>query len=268
MYFMEHGHEVEGFARRDSGIVKTIVGDARDLDAVKNVVHAHEYDVVINCIGILNDYAERDHESATYLNAYFPHVLAKKLKNRNTVLVHISTDCVFSGAKGGYIEQDFPDGRTFYDRSKALGEIVNSKDVTFRCSIVGPDLNPKGIGLMNWFLQQTREVKGYAHAIWTGQTTLQLAKSIEQAVLARATGLYHMVPSQSISKYELLGLFNRYIRKNEIAIARDETFNVDKSLKRTNFEGFAYVVPDYETQARELGDWMRGHKELYPHYVL
>jgi dTDP-4-dehydrorhamnose reductase len=216
----------------------------------------------------LNDYAEKDHETAAYLNAYFPHLLEKIMQDSNAMVVHISTDCVFSGMRGGYTEQDFPDGRTFYDRSKALGEIVNDKDITLRCSIVGPDLNSQGIGLMNWFLQQKGEVKGYAHAIWTGQTTLQLAKSIEQAVLARATGLYHMVPAQGISKYDLLGLFNRYIRKNEIAIARDETFKADKSLKRTNFEGFDYIVPDYETQIVELGNWMRKHKKLYPHYEL
>lgn len=268
LYLQEKGHVVHGFARKKSGLVPTIIGDAKDRVCVKETIVSENYDALVNCIGILNDFAEKNHEAATYLNAYFPHLLASLVQNKKTVVVHISTDCVFSGARGGYTERDFPDGRTFYDRSKALGEIVNDKDITLRCSIVGPDLNPQGIGLMNWFLQQKGEVKGYAHAIWTGQTTLQLAKSIEQAVLARATGLYHMVPAQSISKYELLGLFNHYIRKKEITIARDETFNADKSLKRTNFEGFDYIVPDYETQIVELGNWMRKHKNLYPHYEL
>ena len=182
--------------------------------------------------------------------------------------MHISTDCVFNGARGGYTEQDYPDGKTFYDRSKALGELINEKDITFRCSIVGPDMNPKGIGLMNWFLQQKEEIKGYAKVFWTGQTTLQLAKTIEEAVRAQAAGLYHMVPATSISKCELLELFNRFLRKKEILIERDETFVVDKSLKRTNLADFDYVVPDYETQIRELGNWMREHKELYPHYEI
>ena len=268
LYLQEQGHDVSGFARKQSRLIPTIVGDARDGDIVKDAMTADNYDAVINCIGILNDFAEKDHEAAVYLNAYFPHFLEKLAQDRKTIVLHISTDCVFSGTQGGYTEQDLPDGKSFYDRSKARGEFSNGKDITFRCSIVGPDLQPNGIGLMNWFLQQQEKVKGFANAIWTGQTSLQLAKSIEKAVRVRAAGLYNMVPSQSISKYELLCLFNRYLRKEKIDIERDDTIRVDKSLKRTNFEILDYIVPDYETQIRELGEWMRGHREIYPHYTL
>ena len=268
LYLREQGHTVDGFARIRSRFVPTVIGDAKDIGRVREAVDAGDYDAVINCIGILNDFAERDQEAATYLNAYFPHLLEKLTKDKETVVVHISTDCVFSGTRGGYTEQDFPDGKTFYDRSKALGELKNEKDITIRCSIVGPDMNTKGIGLLNWFLQQKGEVKGYAKVFWTGQTTLQLAKTIEEAVRMQASGLYHMVPAERISKCELLGLFNHCLRKKQIHIERDETFKVDKSLRRTNFEGIDYAVPDYETQIRELGEWMREHRDLYPHYEL
>ncbi len=268
LYLREQGYMVDGFARTKSRFVPTVIGDAKDIGRVREAVDTSDYDAVINCIGILNDFAEKDQEAATYFNAYFPHLLEKLTKDKETVVVHISTDCVFSGARGGYTEQDFPDGKTFYDRSKALGELKNEKDITIRCSIVGPDMNTKGIGLLNWFLQQKGEVKGYAQVFWTGQTALQLAKTIEEAVRVQAAGLYNMVPVTRISKYELLGLFNRFLRKKQIHIERDETFKVDKSLKRTNYEGMNYAVPDYETQIRELGDWMREHQDLYPHYEL
>lgn len=106
----------------------------------------------------------------------------------STQIVQISTDCVFSGSRGGYIESDFPDGKLFYDRSKALGELSNNKDITLRMSIVEPDMNRDGIGLINWFMQQKGRVKGYKNAMWTGQTTLQLAKTIENAAIQRVYG--------------------------------------------------------------------------------
>ena len=101
----------------------------------------------------------------------------------------MSTDCVFSGKTGGYDESSLRDGETFYDRSKALGELENQKDLTFRNSIIGPDLNEEGIGLFNWFMKQTGEINGYTKAMWTGVTTLTLAKAMESAVQQGLTGL-------------------------------------------------------------------------------
>ena len=179
----------------------------------------------------------------------------------------MSTDCVFSGKRGGYTEEDVPDGATFYDRSKALGELEDGKNITLRNSIVGPDIKAKGIGLMNWFLQQAGPVNGFTRAMWTGQTTLQLAKTMEAAAMERAHGLYNMVPDCSISKYDLLGLFNRYLRNGSVQINPADSFVADKSLKRTRFD-FDYSIPDYDTMVRELARWMTEHKHLYPHYHL
>lgn len=267
LYLLERGHEVLGFARQKSSYVKSIVGDAQNTDCLTEIIRENDFDTVINCIGILNQFAEDNKAQATFLNAYLPHFLADVTAGTKTQVIHMSTDCVFSGNRGSYTEDDFRDGTTFYDRSKALGELEDGKNLTLRNSIVGPDINPKGIGLMNWFLQQEDPVKGFTKAMWTGQTTLQLAKTMEIAAKERAHGLYNTVPDYSISKYELLSLFNRYLRNDPIDIVPIEGINADKSLKRTRYE-FSYLIPDYELMIVELSEWMCKHRALYPHYHL
>lgn len=267
LYLKEQGHEVFGFDIKKSDLIDSVAGNAMDKEFVKNLVLSGNYDTIINCIGILNKAAEDNKALATYLNSYFPHFLAEITKDTNTQVIHMSTDCVFSGKRGEYTEDDFQDGTTFYDRSKALGELNDNKNITLRNSIVGPDIYPKGIGLLNWFMQQEKEINGYTKAMWTGQTTLQLAKTMEYAAMNRSHGLVNTVPDHSISKCDLCGLFNKYLRDGKIIIHPIEGINADKSLKRTNFE-FDYLIPDYETQIKELADWIFKHKELYPHYHL
>lgn len=268
LYLKEQGYDVTGFARKESSLVSTVVGDAKNTALIQQIIESGKYDSVINAIGVLNKFAEENHENAVFLNTYLPQFLAKITEGTDTQIIHMSTDCVFSGSKGGYTEQDMPDGTLFYDRTKALGELNDGKNVTLRNSIIGPDMNILGIGLVNWFLQQHDKVKGYKNAIWTGQTTLQLAKTMENAAIQKVHGLYNMVPENSISKYDMLQLFNKYLRKDPIEVIPEENFKIDKSLVRTNYERFSYKIPDYEQQIEELGEWMRQHKELYPHYVL
>ena len=267
LYLKEQGHDVYGFDLRESQYIDSFACNAFDTDTLRKVITEGNYDTVINCIGVLNQFAEQNHALASFLNSYFPHFLADVTKDSNTQVIHMSTDCVFSGKRGSYTESDFRDGETFYDRSKALGELNDEKNITLRNSIVGPDINPKGIGLLNWFLHQEGEINGYTKAMWTGQTTLQLAKTMEQAALTRAHGLVNTVPDHSISKYELCGLFNKYFRNGSIKINPIEGVNADKSLKRTNFN-FPYLIPDYETMVRELAEWVYVHKDMYPHYNL
>ena len=268
LYLHEQGHEVTGFARSKSKYVDSIEGDAADTESIKSIIDKGHYDSVINCIGVLNQFAEQNHARAVYLNSYLPHFLADVTSGTETQVIHMSTDCVFSGKRGGYTEHDLRDGETFYDRSKALGELEDGKNLTLRNSIVGPDIKASGIGLMNWFMQQKGPVNGFTKAMWTGQTTLQLAKTMEAAAQQRAHGLYNTVPKRSISKYELLCLFNREVRIQPIEIIPQDSFVADKSLVRTCYEGFSYEIPDYEVMIKELGNWMRAHREMYPHYDL
>lgn len=267
LYLQEQGHEVYGFDLKESKCIKSFAGNAFDTETIARVIKEGHYDSVINCIGVLNQFAEQNHSLATFLNSYFPHFLAEVTEGTDTQVIHMSTDCVFSGKKGAYTETDFPDGETFYDRSKALGELNDGKNITLRNSIVGPDINPNGIGLLNWFLHQKGEINGFTKAIWTGQTTLQLAKTMEKAAQEKAHGLYNTVPDHSISKYELCKLFNHYFRNDSITINPVEGVKADKSLKRTKFE-FGYLIPDYDTMVAELAEWVMKHKDMYPHYNL
>ncbi len=267
LYLKERGHDVFGFDRAKSNFIDSVSGDARDTLFLEKLIKDGKYDSVINCIGILNQFAEQNKALATFLNSYFPHFLADVTSGTETQVIHMSTDCVFSGKKGQYTEDDFRDGETFYDRSKALGELEDGKNITLRNSIVGPDINPKGIGLLNWFMQQNGEINGFTKAMWTGQTTLQLAKTMEIAAQERAHGLYNTVPDTSISKYDLLRLFNDYIRKDKLKINPIDGVNADKSLKRTRFE-FSYLIPSYEQMVDDLAKWIKDHKDMYPHYCL
>lgn len=267
LYLHEKGHEVFGFDRVESKYVKSIAGNAFDTDTLKTIIKDGKFDTVINCIGVLNQFAEQNHALATFLNSYLPHFLAETTEGTDTQVIHMSTDCVFSGKRGSYTEDDFRDGETFYDRSKALGELEDDKNVTLRNSIVGPDINPNGIGLLNWFMHQSGEINGFTKSLWTGQTTLQLAKTMEAAALERAHGLYNTVPDTSISKYGLCMLFNKYLRNDALIIHPVDGVNADKSLKRTRFD-FSYRIPDYETMVIELSEWIMEHKAMYPHYNL
>ena len=123
LYLQEQGYDVLGFGRKSSAYVKSISGDARDASLLREILNEGKFDTVINCIGILNQFAEQNKALATYLNAYLPHFLAEVTANSDTQVIHMSTDCVFSGKRGEYTEDSFRDGETFYDRSKALGEL-------------------------------------------------------------------------------------------------------------------------------------------------
>ena len=266
-YLIEKGHNVTGFSRKDQKTILTIKGDVRDEKLVKKIIEEGKYDYIINCIGILNEFAEENHEEAVYLNSYFPNFLALLTKKSETRLILMSTDCVFSGKKGGYTENDFPDGETFYARSKALGEIVDDKNITLRCSIIGPDIKKNGIGLLNWFMKQSEPIKGFTNAKWTGITTLELAKVMEKVAVQKVYGLINIVYKEPISKYNLLLLFNRYLTANRMIIEPFDDYVTDKSLVRTNFD-LDYEVPDYETMVSEMADWIRDHKNKYPHYSI
>lgn len=266
LYFQEQNYEVTGFARQQSPfLAHSIIGDASDMDLLKKYISEGEYDAVINCIGLLNQFAEENKAMAVLLNGYLPHYLAEITKNMKTRIVHMSTDCVFAGNDGPYFEDSLPNGTSFYDRSKAIGEINTSKDLTFRNSIVGPDIKSTGIGLFNWFMKQKGSVGGYTGAIWTGVTTYTLAKAMEQALKENLTGLYNLVNNESISKYHLLQLFNKYFCDSKVDIYPNDQLQLDKSLRRKRND-FSFVVPSYEQQIAEMAEWCNKHKEIYPHY--
>lgn len=267
LYLQEQGHDVYGFDLKESPFIKSFAGNAFDTENLTKVIKEGKYDTVINCIGVLNQFAEQNHALASYLNSYFPHFLAKVTDGTDTQVIHMSTDCVFSGQKGSYEEGDLRDNTTFYGRSKALGELEDDKNVTFRDSIVGPDHNPNGPSLLNWFMAQEGPINGFTNRMWTGLTTLELAKAMERASKERFHGLVNLVPDTSISKYGLVSLFNHYLRNDEVTINPIEGTPSDLSLKRTNYD-FSFIVSDYDKMVRELAEWIYKHKDIYSHYKL
>jgi dTDP-4-dehydrorhamnose reductase len=267
LYLQEQGHQVVTFTRTPFLLTKNIIGDVCDSKQMTDFINKSQFDAVVNCTGILNQNAEVNKQEAVLINSYIPHYLAYITRNANTKIIHLSTDCVFSGQDGNYHENSPRDGDTFYDRSKALGEIDNKKDLTFRNSIIGPDMREQGVGLFNWFMKQRGVINGYTRAIWTGVTSLVLARAIEQATRDNLVGLYNLVNNSKISKYELLGLFNQYFNNNQVTINKCDSVIVDKSLinNRTDFN---FIVPSYEDMVVEMKAWIINHKELYRHYIL
>lgn len=265
IYFHEQGHDVTTFSSKPFKVGNNINGDAFNSDLILSILREGNFDAVINCIGLLNKDCDREPARAVYLNSYLPHFLADSLRNTETKLIHMSTDCVFSGKSGGYNEKDFRDGETFYDRSKALGEIEDNKNLTFRASIVGPDIKPAGIGLFNWFMRQKNQVCGFQKVIWSGVTTLTLAKAMEKSINEKITGIYHLVNNEGISKFDLLRLFNKYFRDETIKIIPDDHVILDKSLIN-NRKDLAFIVPSYEQMIAEMKKWVTDHQSIYSHY--
>lgn len=265
LYFQEKGYDVTAFTTRPFSLCKNIVGNALDFERLKQLIQSGNYDIIINCIGILNQFAENNPQQAKKLNAELPHFIAEITKDLPCKLIHMSTDCVFAGNTGPYKEDSVKDGETVYDKTKADGEIVDAKNLTFRNSIIGPDIKSEGIGLFNWFMKQNGTIKGFTKAIWTGVTTLTLAKAMEVAIAQNLCGLYNLVNNQSISKYDLLCLFNKHCKQNPIDIQPSEQLSLDKSLicTRTDFD---FCVPSYEQMVVEMKEWINNHKDIYPEY--
>ena len=199
-------YDMYDIAHRNKLHNRSILVDMYDKPRLNQVILDLNPDYIINCIGILIKESNEKPENAIYINSYFPHYLASIGKEHNIKIIHLSTDCVFSGLKGSYKEDDFKEGKDLYAQSKSLGEIVNDRNLTIRMSIIGPELKHNGEGLFHWFMMQQGTINGFVNVFWSGITTLELARVIDQAIGQKLTGLYHLAPEEKISKYDLLNL--------------------------------------------------------------
>jgi len=263
-YFEEKGHEIFCTTRKDSesplyfDIMNSVTG-------VDKIVENIKPDVLINCIGILNKVAEEHKALAILINSYLPHYLDELSTKVNFKLIHVSTDCVFDGLDGGYDENSVPNETNMYGRSKAMGEVINDRNVTLRTSIVGPDINENGVGLFNWFMSQEGEVGGYDNVIWTGITTIWFAKCMEMAIKNNLIGLHHCVNNEEISKFDLISLFKKYFDK-DIVINHNPDAVSKKTLVRTE-KSFDFGIPSYDQMIKEMREWVIQHKEMYPDLI-
>jgi len=263
-YFLNFDdYDVIDIAFRSKLREKTIVSDVTNKTTFEKVVTELKPDFIVNCVGILI-HGSSNVENAIYLNAYFPHQLKKISKNIGAKLIHISTDCVFSGDKGGYTESDIRDGRGIYSQTKILGEIEDDSNLTLRTSIVGAELKDNGEGIFHWFMGQQGDISGFTKAIWSGVTTIELAKAVKWSIDNNITGLYHITNNSSITKYELLKLFQKYTKK-DIDIKPVDGKNVDKSFIDTRLL-MKYKIPPYEQMISDMVKNLTNNKSLYHNY--
>ncbi len=238
--------------------------DAHNPETIRKVLLLERPNIVFNCIGIIKQRSEaNDPVSAISINALLPHVIADLCNEIGARLIHFSTDCVFSGKKGNYKEDDFADADDLYGRSKYLGEPSGENTLTLRTSIIGHELRGK-LSLVEWFLAQTGSVNGYINAIYSGFPTIELARIIDEYVISDPgmNGLYH-VSSERISKFQLLKLISEIYNKN-IEILPYEKFVDNKSLDSTRFrERTGYAPPDWRTMIGNMHEWYLQKSNIY-----
>ncbi len=229
--------------------------DVRDRDRLLEVLSDCRPATVINAVGAVRQRgAVKTHLPDLEINALFPHRIARLCRIMESRLIHVSTDCVFSGKTGNYTEDDIPDPDDLYGRSKLLGEVSEDHCITLRTSIIGRQLYHKQ-SLLEWFLAQSGQVKGFNRAIFSGFTTLELSRIVERLLEgdASASGVYH-VSSQPISKFDLLMLIKATLNL-PIEIVPDGSVICDRSLDSTRFrEKFGYEPPTWEMMIEELAN--------------
>lgn len=245
----------------------TVQLDVTDFVKTEEVVRERLPDVVINCVGLLVQASQERVDQAILINSYLPHFLSRLGRECCFKMIHISTDCVFSGDRGGYLEDDFRDGDTPYARTKALGEVINDVDLTLRTSIVGPELKQNGTGLLHWFLMQKGTIKGYTKTYWSGVTTLELAKIADHCIRHGVSGLVNLAMREKISKYDLLGLFKDIWGRDDVAIEREDGAVCDKSLLSSRRDLKFQFPPSYPAMLTELRHFMNKHRDWYRHYT-
>ena len=243
---------------------KTIIHDVSNFKKLKSLIKKIEPNYIINCIGLLIKDSENDKLKSILLNALLPNKLYSFSKKNKYKLIHLSTDCVFSGNnKKPYLETDIPDGTSNYSKTKSLGEINEIDALTIRTSIVGPQLKD-GSELFHWFMKQNGEIFGYKNAYWSGITTLELAKGVEWLILNNINGIYHLTNGKKISKYHLLNLFKKFTKKT-VNINPQLDFKTDKSFVDSRKE-IDYQIPTYKTMIKNMINDIKSNKILYSHY--
>ncbi len=261
---LQHRHDVRCTLRQD---LHAYVGlglfdaqnsyagiDVRSLARLIEVLADFRPEAVVNCIGIVKQRpTAKESIPSLEINSLLPHRLAVLCKGIGARLVHLSTDCIFSGTKGNYQESDPSDAEDLYGKSKFLGEVHDENCLTLRTSIIGRELTRKK-SLLEWFLAQTGTIKGFTNAIYSGFTTLEMSRIIETMLLDHpvASGVYQ-VSSEPINKYELLLLFRDKLG-HAVEILPDESFHCERSLDSTRFRReFNYSPPSWESMIAELG---------------
>jgi dTDP-4-dehydrorhamnose reductase len=217
--------------------------DAIDFETVREFIKAQRPNIVINCVGLVKQLSDaNDPLLALPINSLFPHMLARCCAEYSARLVHMSTDCVFNGSKGGYLDDDIPDAQDLYGISKRLGEVDYTNAITLRTSIIGHELDGSR-SLVDWFLSQKESVKGFSKAVFSGLPTVEIARIIKDYVIPneKLHGVYH-VSADPINKYDLLKLLAN-IYGHDTKVIKDVKFIIDRSLNSSRFRDITGFKP-------------------------
>lgn len=264
------GFDVFGTVRNIQGKEKYFEGalsslifdvDVTKTTEIERAIASIKPDVVINCIGLIKQHSiSKQHVNAIEINTLLPHQIAHLCEQYSAKLIHFSTDCVFSGKEGLYTEESVPDATDLYGKTKCLGEVDYAPHLTLRTSIIGHELN-SSVSLIDWFLSQTGEVKGFSKAIFSGLPTCYIAKLLAENILIspEVTGLYHLSVAP-IDKYRLLKLVaETYCKK--VIINEFTDFEIDRSLNSSKLiQKLGLVLPSWPS----LIDYM--HKDFINRY--
>ena len=228
--------------------------DAANLRSIKNIFELNQFEVVINCIGLIKQRSDQlDDRLMMSVNGEFPHLLAGIANQNGAKVIQISTDCVFSGFKGNYVETDTPDPVDLYGRSKLFGELTDDTNLTIRTSHIGRELSVKK-SLVEWLLSQRNgQVSGFSGAIYSGLTTTELAKITRNLLLSasRPTGMFH-VSSEAISKLEIINQLNELLEL-KIKVVEDKTVQINRSLNSSLFQSVANnIAPKWNQMLKEF----------------
>lgn len=228
-----------------------------DLGSLETIILHSKPDIVINCIGMVKQLMTSENKDKTiFINSIFPHNLNAICEKNNSRFIHISTDCVFSGKNGNYYENDDPDADDLYGISKLEGEVTEGAALTIRTSIIGHEIGTKN-GLLEWFLSQSGSVKGFDKAVFSGLTTRELSKIINDFILEDASinGLFH-ISSKPISKYQLLKLIAINYDLEEIMINKCSKVVIDRSLNCNKFISHTgYIQTEWEKMICEMREF-------------
>lgn len=236
-------YEVYDITRHKENRSTNFKCDVSNFNSLFDIITQIKPDFIINCVGVLIKGSIDNLSNAIILNALLPHKLVEFSETINAKLIHISTDCVFDGSKGSYIESDKKTALDNYGLTKSLGEINDGKNLTLRTSIIGPELKDKTEGLLSWFLSQNGEVNGFTQSIWGGVTTLVLSDVIVKCIKNNYTGLLHVTNGFGISKFELLNLIKVNFRLDKIELKKVSGKKSDKSL---NTKYSYFNIPSYD----------------------
>src|SRR3990167_3695350 len=239
--------------------------DVRSDEKLRSVLLDFKPQIVINAVGVIKQRkAANEAIPNIEINALFPHRLARICEIYKIRMIHFSTDCVFSGSKGNYTEKDLSDAKDYYGKCKYLGEVSGPHCLTLRSSVIGIELSRKA-SLIEWFLAQHGNIKGFRRAIYTGLTTQEMSRVTEMLLVdyPNLSGLWH-VSSQAINKYELLCQFSTLLGRQDVTITPEDDFICDRSLLCEPFTKLTgYRAPSWEIMLSELANQVKQQNRLF-----